>query len=87
MAEPVEAVRDEGEDEAGDPRRAARARQRPRQAEGAVAAPTAGLHVTPDVLAQLARKGIKTDYLTLHVPWTKETRHLIDALQAGTGDA
>ncbi|RRA97770.1 S-adenosylmethionine:tRNA ribosyltransferase-isomerase [Larkinella rosea] len=35
--------------------------------EGAVAAPTAGLHFTPEVLAQLAQKGIKTDYLTLHV--------------------
>ncbi|GAB3929698.1 S-adenosylmethionine:tRNA ribosyltransferase-isomerase [Larkinella terrae] len=35
--------------------------------EGAVAAPTAGLHFTPEVLAQLARKGIQTEYLTLHV--------------------
>lgn len=35
--------------------------------EGAVAAPTAGLHFTPTVLARLTQKGIKTDYLTLHV--------------------
>jgi S-adenosylmethionine:tRNA ribosyltransferase-isomerase len=35
--------------------------------EGAVAAPTAGLHFTEDILASLAQKGIKTDYLTLHV--------------------
>ncbi|WP_266363988.1 S-adenosylmethionine:tRNA ribosyltransferase-isomerase [Tellurirhabdus rosea] len=35
--------------------------------EGAVAAPTAGLHFTPAVLDDLAAKGFKTDYLTLHV--------------------
>jgi S-adenosylmethionine:tRNA ribosyltransferase-isomerase len=35
--------------------------------EGAVAAPTAGLHFTSDVFSQLAQKGIRTDYLTLHV--------------------
>ncbi|GAB3912682.1 S-adenosylmethionine:tRNA ribosyltransferase-isomerase [Larkinella knui] len=35
--------------------------------EGAVAAPTAGLHFTPDVLSRLAQHGIQTDYLTLHV--------------------
>jgi S-adenosylmethionine:tRNA ribosyltransferase-isomerase len=35
--------------------------------EGAVAAPTAGLHFTPEVMANLAQKGIQTDYLTLHV--------------------
>lgn len=35
--------------------------------EGAVAAPTAGLHFTPEVLAELAEKGFQTDYLTLHV--------------------
>lgn len=35
--------------------------------EGAVAAPTAGLHITPRVLEQLALKGVATDYLTLHV--------------------
>jgi len=35
--------------------------------EGAVAAPTAGLHFTPQVLEKLKAKGIKTAYLTLHV--------------------
>ena len=35
--------------------------------EGAVAAPTAGLHFDDKVLANLHLKGIKTDYLTLHV--------------------
>ena len=35
--------------------------------EGAVAAPTAGLHFTPQILSQLKEKGFETDYLTLHV--------------------
>lgn len=35
--------------------------------EGAVAAPTAGLHFTSNVLQALKAKGIETDYLTLHV--------------------
>lgn len=35
--------------------------------EGAVAAPTAGLHFTEEVMDSLARKGIQKDYLTLHV--------------------
>lgn len=37
------------------------------RAEGAVAAPTAGLHFTPRVLDALGQKGIRTDFLTLHV--------------------
>lgn len=37
------------------------------KADGAVAAPTAGLHFTDEVLASVQQKGIKTDYLTLHV--------------------
>ena len=36
-------------------------------AEGAVAAPTAGLHFTPEVLADLAAQGFATGYVTLHV--------------------
>ena len=34
---------------------------------GSVAAPTAGLHFTPDLLAQLAAKGVTVEKLTLHV--------------------
>jgi S-adenosylmethionine:tRNA ribosyltransferase-isomerase len=35
--------------------------------DGAVAAPTAGLHFTENVFEQLAKKGVKTSFLTLHV--------------------
>lgn len=35
--------------------------------EGAVAAPTAGLHFTDQVLGQLQSKGVQLNYLTLHV--------------------
>lgn len=35
--------------------------------EGAVAAPTAGLHFTPDILQKLRDKGVKEVFLTLHV--------------------
>lgn len=35
--------------------------------EGSVAAPTAGLHFTDKVIAQLHDRGIDTEYLTLHV--------------------
>lgn len=35
--------------------------------EGSVAAPTAGLHFTPEMLDKLKQKGIATKYLTLHV--------------------
>ncbi len=37
------------------------------QVEGSVAAPTAGLHFTPDVMDRLASKGIQTAEVTLHV--------------------
>ncbi|MDD2299709.1 MAG: S-adenosylmethionine:tRNA ribosyltransferase-isomerase [Fermentimonas sp.] len=37
------------------------------QVEGSVAAPTAGLHFTPEVMDRLASKGIQTAEVTLHV--------------------
>jgi S-adenosylmethionine:tRNA ribosyltransferase-isomerase len=37
------------------------------RAEGSVAAPTAGLHFTPDLMAALDARGVKKAYVTLHV--------------------
>jgi len=35
--------------------------------EGSVAAPTAGLHFTDELLANLSKKGVQIEYITLHV--------------------
>ncbi len=37
--------------------------------EGAVAAPTAGLHFTPELLKKIEEKGVKIGYVTLHVSY------------------
>jgi S-adenosylmethionine:tRNA ribosyltransferase-isomerase len=37
------------------------------QEDGSVAAPTAGLHFTPELFARLAEKGVETVFVTLHV--------------------
>jgi S-adenosylmethionine:tRNA ribosyltransferase-isomerase len=35
--------------------------------EGSVAAPTAGLHFTPELMVEIQKKGVQCGYLTLHV--------------------
>ncbi|MDE7402657.1 MAG: S-adenosylmethionine:tRNA ribosyltransferase-isomerase [Muribaculaceae bacterium] len=37
------------------------------RSEGSVAAPTAGLHFTPELFQQLSQKGVRTEGVTLHV--------------------
>ncbi|HYD92704.1 MAG TPA: tRNA preQ1(34) S-adenosylmethionine ribosyltransferase-isomerase QueA [Flavobacterium sp.] len=37
------------------------------QDPGSVAAPTAGLHFTPELISKLEAKGVQTEYITLHV--------------------
>ena len=37
--------------------------------EGSVAAPTAGLHFTPELLDDLRSRGVETVFVTLHVGW------------------
>ncbi|HJU18643.1 MAG TPA: tRNA preQ1(34) S-adenosylmethionine ribosyltransferase-isomerase QueA [Stellaceae bacterium] len=51
----------------GDPRDRADYQTIFARAEGAVAAPTAGLHFTPALLAALAQRGVRWTILTLHV--------------------
>lgn len=48
--------------------------------DGSVAAPTAGLHFTPEILSQLTAKGVTTQYVTLHVgAGTFKPMHTADA--------
>ena len=35
--------------------------------QGSVAAPTAGLHFTPELLQKIKDKGVEIEYITLHV--------------------
>lgn len=37
--------------------------------KGAVAAPTAGLHFTREMLGRIEKKGVKVVYITLHIGW------------------
>lgn len=37
--------------------------------EGSVAAPTAGLHFTPELLTDIRSRGVETVFVTLHVGW------------------
>ncbi|MCH7801857.1 MAG: tRNA preQ1(34) S-adenosylmethionine ribosyltransferase-isomerase QueA, partial [Chloroflexi bacterium] len=37
--------------------------------EGSVAAPTAGLHFTPELLTEIRSRGVETAFVTLHVGW------------------
>jgi S-adenosylmethionine:tRNA ribosyltransferase-isomerase len=37
--------------------------------EGSIAAPTAGFHFTPELLAKLKNAGVNIAYVTLHVGW------------------
>jgi S-adenosylmethionine:tRNA ribosyltransferase-isomerase len=47
---------------------------------GSAAAPTAGLHFTPELLDELRRRGIGTAFVTLHVgPATFRPVHVLDA--------
>lgn len=51
----------------GDPRDLADYQTVFARSEGSVAAPTASLHLTSDLLALLAERGVRTAFLTLHV--------------------
>ncbi len=53
------------------------------QEPGAVAAPTAGLHLSPELFAALARRGVNTARLTLHVGYGTFAEPSADDLARG----
>jgi S-adenosylmethionine:tRNA ribosyltransferase-isomerase len=65
------------------------------QARGSIAAPTAGLHFTPELLAALAARGIETTAITLHVGYgtfqpvrvDRVEAHRVEAERYEIGDA
>jgi S-adenosylmethionine:tRNA ribosyltransferase-isomerase len=54
---------------------------------GSVAAPTAGLHFTPDLLARLDARGVQRTALTLHVGYGTFQPVRVDQVEAHTIDA
>jgi len=50
---------------------------------GAVAAPTAGLHFSSELLAALVRRGVKISYVTLHVGYGTFAKPLLNDLRTG----
>jgi S-adenosylmethionine:tRNA ribosyltransferase-isomerase len=57
------------------------------RARGSVAAPTAGLHFTPELLESLAKKGIDRTAITLHVGYGTFQPVRVDQVEAHTVDA
>jgi S-adenosylmethionine:tRNA ribosyltransferase-isomerase len=56
------------------------------RARGSIAAPTAGLHLTPGLLAELAARGIDRADITLHVGYGTFSPIRVDEIEAHTVD-